>query len=526
MRHRELGGQQPRDVALFLLVCSGRHPRAGRGLWEDQLVTLDGVSVAPVVRVREAVHEQLGNKGWSILDDQPISLPHRRVSAVALRDGWFATLRVDDWLEDDEHETPINFAAGVLGLDYEPARRITVALTGAPRSGVVVKDPLLSIALSDETEADAPVASLVGFATKHLDSLSKLADVDTVIGMLHDHRAAPASAPTPFVEDERVDPPPGYPELTDPVTEFIPALLAGAGRYEEARRALALCEDPHWQEIASANDRRILRQLTRWVDRGGGLGLPSTPARWPAKWPPPASGPDPSRGFKAFMAEQRPEILARREAISATRAASEGKSRGQIRELLSAELGKRSVKMQPVEFEQNIDFLVTQHEPFGKARLAVRGFKALTDLISNGSGLVDAIRDDRDPQDEPDPAWAKTPDRAGYPMWSVIRERVAVELDTGAEPRLAELMSGSRGQFGNRNVEVWLSHKDPGLTVHIGSKQIGRLDAHAAMAFRGAIEAAADRDEDVRTDAHLTRMTGTPQYVLDLPLYDSGTSPA
>jgi len=503
-----------------------RRLRAGRGLWEDQLVTLDGVSVDPVVRVREAVHEQLGKEGWSILDDQPISLPHRRVSAVALRDGWFATLRVEDWLEDDEHETPINFAAGVLGLDYEPARRITIALTGAPRSGVVVKDPSLSIALPDETEADAPVASLVRFATEHLDSLSKLADMDTVIGMLHDHRAAPASALTPFLEGERVDPPPGHPELTDPVTELIPALLAGAGRYEEARRALALCEDPHWQEIADANDRRLLRQLTRWVDREGELGLPSTPARWPAKWPPPASGPDPSRGFKAFMAEQRPEILARREAISATRAASEGKSREQIRELLGAELEKRSVKMQPVEFEQNVDFLATEHEPFGKARLAMRGFKALTDLISTGPGLVDTLRQDREPQDEPDPAWAKTPDRAGYPMWPVVRERIAVELDTDAEPRLAELMSGSRGQFGNRNVEVWLSQEDSGLIVHVGSKRVGRLNAHAAVAFRSAIEAAADRDEDIRTDAHLTRTTGTPPYILDLPLYDSGTPPA
>jgi len=119
---------------------------------------------------------------------------------------------------------------------------------------------------------------------------------------------------------------------------------------------------------------------------------------------------------------------------------------------------------------------------------------------------------------------ARTPDRAGYPMWPVIRERVAVELDTDAEPLLAELMLGSRGQFGNRNVEVWLRRENPGLIVHIGSRRIGRLDARAVEAFGGAIDAAADRDEDVRTDAHLTRMTGAPAYVLDLPLYDAGTS--
>jgi hypothetical protein len=211
-------------------------------------VTIDGISVVPVVRIREAVHQRLSEAGWSILDNHPLSLPHRRVSAIPLGDGWFATLLVDDWLEDDEHETPILVAAGVLGLDHEPARRITMAFTGAPRSGVVVKDPSLSIALTDAAEADAPVAQLVRFATGHLDSLSKLADVDTVIAMLHDHRAAPASELTPFLDDgEHVDPPPGYPELADPVTELIPALFAGAARYEEARSALAQCEDPSWQ---------------------------------------------------------------------------------------------------------------------------------------------------------------------------------------------------------------------------------------------------------------------------------------
>ena len=109
-------------------------------------------------------------------------------------------------------------------------------------------------------------------------------------------------------------------------------------------------------------------------------------------------------------------------------------------------------------------------------------------------------------------------------MWPVIRERVAVELDTEAEPRLAELMSGSRGRFGNRNVEVWLTRDDSGLIVHIGSERIGRLDSRAAEAFSGAIGASAERDEDVRTDAHLTRITGTPPYVLDLPLYTSVTA--
>jgi hypothetical protein len=490
-------------------------------LWEDQLVALGGVNVDPVVRIRKAVHERLGEGGWSTLDTLPIALPHRRMSAIPLKDGWFATLLVDSWLEDDEHETPVNFVGGILGLDYEPARRITIALTGRPASGVAVRDPSLSVAVPDETEGDAPVASLVRFATKHLDALGELANVDTVIAMLHDHRAASANEFAPFIHDEQVDLPPDYHELTDPVTELVPALLAGAERYQESRRALAQCEDPLWQQIADANDRRFLRQLKRWLDHEGRLALPSTPARWPAQWPPPVSRAEPPRSFRAFTAETRPEMLARREAISATRAASEGRSREQIRELLAVELEKRSVKMQPVAFEQNVDFLAMEREPFGKARLALRGLKALTGLISTGSELAGTIRDDRDPQDEPDPAWAKTPDRAGYPIWPVIRERVGVELDVDAEPRLTELMSGTRGRFGNRNVEVWLALDDDGLIVHIGTERIGRLDCRAAGTLEGAIEAAAERDENVRTDARLTRIAGTPQYVLDLPLYDS-----
>lgn len=111
-------------------------------------------------------------------------------------------------------------------------------------------------------------------------------------------------------------------------------------------------------------------------------------------------------------------------------------------------------------------------------------------------------------------------------MWSVTQERVGVELDAGAEALLAELMLGRRGQFGNRHVEIWLSREESGLNVHIGSRRVGALNATDVEAFDGAIEAAAERDEDVRTDAHLTRMTGTPAYVLDLPLNDAGTSQA
>ncbi len=106
----------------------------------------------------------------------------------------------------------------------------------------------------------------------------------------------------------------------------------------------------------------------------------------------------------------------------------------------------------------------------------------------------------------------------------MTKDRVAVELDSDATKWLDELMSGSHGRFGNRNVEVWLSRSEPKsskafvLTVHVGSKRIGSLDATAVAPFHAPIEAAAERDEDVMRDARVTRMEGTPPYVLDLPL--------
>jgi hypothetical protein len=69
----------------------------------------------------------------------PDSAAQPALECDALKGGWFATLLVDSWLEDDAHETPVHFAADVLGLDFELARRMTIALTGTPTSGVVVK---------------------------------------------------------------------------------------------------------------------------------------------------------------------------------------------------------------------------------------------------------------------------------------------------------------------------------------------------------------------------------------------------
>ena len=111
------------------------------------------------------------------------------------------------------------------------------------------------------------------------------------------------------------------------------------------------------------------------------------------------------------MAEQRPVVEARQQATQAARAVSQGKSREEIRQLLRAKLDERDVKMQPVAFEQTVDLLATEREPLGKARLVLRGLKALKDL--GGQGRPRAVEtsggQQPEPEEQPDPAWAKTP---------------------------------------------------------------------------------------------------------------------
>lgn len=510
-----------------------RRPRPILG--HNVLVSPEGISVAPVNRVRQLVAERLGEQGWSRVEDD--RHPRRDWDALAtpLRDDFSATLDITSWLEDIaswlegiENDVPTLCAVGVLGLDYEPARRITTALTGSPTCGVVLKEPCLSIALRDEADANAAADLLVRFASEHAPSLAELADVDKVLGLLRERRAAPASEPRTFLRgNETPTPAPGYHDLPDPLTVLIPALLAAAGRYEDARRDLAACAQPSWLQVAGKRDLRLARQLTRWIDHEGKLPLPTTPARWPAQWSPPGTSFQSPPSIRAFMAEQMPAIHARQQAVRAVRAVSEGKSREEIRQLLRGELDKRDVKMQPVEFEQRVNFLATEREPLGKARLVLRALKDLAD--TQEPGLVALLRHASaepppEPEQEPDPAWARTPDRAAYPIWSVTKDRVAVELDADAAKWLDELMSGSRGRFGNRNVEVWLSRGEAtpsnasALIVHVGSKRIGSLDPPAGAPFHAPIEAAAEREEDVVTDARLTRMEGRPPYVLDLPL--------
>jgi hypothetical protein len=81
-------------------------------------------------------------------------------------------------------------------------------------------------------------------------------------------------------------------------------------------------------------------------------------------------------------------------------------------------------------------------------------------------------------------------------------------------------------------VEIWLTWDaelppmEAGLNVHIGAERVGELGVDAAGHFRPAMEAAAERDEDPWTHAHLSMTSGEMPYVLEIALPERGAGPA
>jgi hypothetical protein len=446
--------------------------------------------------------------------------------ALPLRGGFAATFVVVDDIVEGESGTLGLSPVGLLGLDYEPARKITTALTGFARSGVVLKQPSLTVGLPDPDETTNVAVPLVRFAAEQAPSLTDLADIDTLIEMLRQRSAVPSIEPMAVLRgDEPMVPPPGYPELPDPAPELIAALLAGAGRFDDARRALAECEQPDPE--GGRENARFVRQLTRWVQQSGKLALPATPAEWPADWRSRLRNSQPPPSLGQFMAENRPEIQARQEAIRTVRAVNAGKSPDELRTLLRSELSSREVSMPPVTFEQTINSLTTEQEPFGKARLAFRGLRALWDIGHTSTPRVFSDRPS-EPEDEPDPSWVTTPERAAYPIRLSGQDRVAVTLDPAAVPLLDGIMP--KGMVQNRNIEVWFEADNelPGsvsrVNVHVGSQRVGELDAETSERYGPALQAAGERDEDPWADAHLTRIPGATPYVLDVPLPEVSNS--
>jgi hypothetical protein len=481
-------------------------------------VSPEGISAEPVERLCKTIAERLSAEGWTLLEQESFGTPGVGAFAVPLSGDFAAMFVVVTELVENKSGEPMISAIGLMGLDYEPARRITTALTGRARSGVMLEQPSLAIALPDADRSGEAADAPVRFAIEQASSLTGLANIDGVIEMLRQGSTGSADDPITFLDEKRAANSRFAREIPNFIPELVAALLAGAGRYEEARDALTECGQTG-PEDESREHARFVRQLTRWVEHGGKLALPTTPAQWPANWRASMRGVSAPTSFGQFLSENGPAMHARREAV---RIVSAGKSREELRAMLRGELRSREASMRPVALEQTVEMLATEQEPFGKARVALRGLKELWNTRQSQTSRPFTDRPNVAPEHQAKPAWLRAPERAAYPMLLHGGDRVAVQLDPETSTWIGGAMSSDDTSVAR--LEVWLSANDEPprsvsrLSVHIGSRRLGELDPAATDRFRPALEAAAERDEDPWTNAHLNRILGKANYVLEVPL--------
>jgi hypothetical protein len=303
-------------------------------------------------------------------------------------------------------------------------------------------------------------------------------------------------------------------EGSDSVDFRVPALLAAARRFEEARSALArfaaeLDDAQDTQDAQDARDsRRLVRQLGRWIDSGGDPGLiPSEPP------PPRFAATELSSATKLWRDAQ-----ARRDAVSTVRQAGVGKGRAELRTLLEGELARRGVSESPLWIERTLDTLGQS-----RAERTRQNVDALKTLGKLGLGVINAIRERKLP-DLSQPAWIEPPDHAAYAIPPDARSRwTEVKLRSDASPWLDRVYA-ALPRLANQptHFQAWLdwdtsAPNEQHLAVHIAERQVGRLNSDATDAFAPSMTAAAQRDELPSTPARLTRRPGDT-YLLELQL--------
>jgi hypothetical protein len=483
--------------------------------------------------------ERLSAQGWTVMDERWAPRGFRTVGAFRrpLDDGFSAVVIFPSEpkemrpIEDGRLESSGLIVVGRLGVGYEPVEALVAACTGSKVSGVILNAPTISLTVCTVSELPEAEDQLARFAADHAVPVAqRYTDVDFLIQALLEHSAFPFTGEAgSWYTSLGIDPDVTLGPLESVEAELVPALLATAGRHDEARQALARYVSRGSEDIDSREYRRFARQLTRWLDADGALQLPSTPARWP----PPSSFkrmPHPPASFAEFFFDKdrkekaRTDRQARKEALDAVRAAGRDNTRDEVRALLERELTERGLTMEPLMVEREVEMILADREPFGKARFALRILKALKDSqASRGSPLEQVMQRPNEPDEEPD--WLKPPDRAVYPVWSPGPKWTPVELDPAARTWLDRIRESDPGRLATgHGLEVWLtwdsgpSATDSRLAVHIGTEQVGMLRAGVEEKFRPVMEAAAERDEDPWTRGRLSAISAPMPYLLEVEL--------
>jgi hypothetical protein len=382
----------------------------------------------------------------------------------------------------------------MLGVAYEPLRRLWPLLGDYVRIAALTDLPESACRTEVHTQGDvAPVAKqLAGLALERAVTFAER--YTSVDALLEAHR-----------DDE-----------SDGLNQVVPALLAAAGRFEEARSALARYRPDVDVPEAKRRERRFVYQLTRWIDSGGDRALlPSAPP--PRRY---------AHSARRSATETGHEVRARKAAVEALKREATGHDRAELRSMFKSELAERGVSMDPLRVEQAINQLGTSH-----GERAREGAQALKTVGKIGLAVANAIRTHELPElpDMSVPEWLEPPARAVY----AVPQRddpghqwTAVHLDEGntdwlqrayaAVPRLVEIVESAA-------LDAWLDWAHPQdrsgrLQVHLGERRVGLLDEEATAVYRDVADAAAQREELPCAEARLTPIRAEDNYLLEVAL--------
>ncbi len=508
--------------------------------------TLDGLRVELSARLE--AEEWATDERLAYVLPAPYATGHLVTLSRPL-DEAFIAVSTFSWMWEDER-SPLA-VVGHRGLAYEPARAVLAAVTDPEVLGVLFSGPQVVVEVAGVGDVREAVEPLSLFVSEVATDIAGVRSVDALIELLRNGRALPftertvASLALAAVESrtaragERADAEealgvggeaPADAEAELAKAELITALLAIAGRHDEARRALSEYGPPDREAGLARKYSRFVRQFTRFLETEGDWSPPSTPS----SWPPPSAGRTPPLRVSELFAEKVSETRTRHEAVKAVRAVSRGKTRDELRALLEEELDRRDVKIGPRAVESQLDLLATEREPFGRARIVLRSLGALGELAGLRRKTVEPVEEGAPQQpdltadaapERDDPPF-DLPERAAYPIWGSSHHWVAVELDPAARAWLDRVARHAPQGGGQRPrlVRVWLTRGDesrtiePCLNVHIGAQRVGWLGPEAGARLRPAMEAAAERDENPWTYAHLTASSGAMPYLLEIAL--------
>ena len=384
---------------------------------------------------------------------------------------------------------PVLVTGVSVGISYEPLRRLSPLLdlyelavldeTAWPEVGDDDKRRLDPLEVTTAQEAEHTAQRLAGVISERgAEFAEQYASLDALLAE--------------FSEGEE-----DHPHLTRA------ALLAAAGRLDEARQSLArLNVSERSQRTRSA--RRAARQLARWVHSGGDASLipdAPPPSRFTARQSP---------SFSELWSDSQAE----RAALKQVREGARGTSREQARALLREALTRHGGRQQsPLWIESRLDHL--WDSPEDRVQL---GVTMLGGAARFGLGVAKAIRD-REIPDLSAPDWLEPPDHALYEIARSDRW-AAAELDPDARPWVDRVHDATPRLFGIAMLTAWLCRAGDGidapatLDVYVGEQRVGKVSAQDAVAYAGVMADAAARDEQPCLEAHLARRADG--YLLEL----------